>query len=301
MDLPGSIESDGSLFLSWRGCGHFDILMGDVNISIDPYLFGEHLENAKAIFDYIFVSHEHFDHCHPKTLRKLCQGNRFKKLFVCVGALSPDEPIDEKYGDAAFSRDLPLDKHIPREMIQVVYPKYSIENDRTFPEPNELSLGPLRVEVVESGENARPDLPTCGYLISHTEKNVSFYHSGDLHRAFPGLASLKGRVDFFIHMKTGLKKWQIFDQLLEYIEPRFLIPIHYRTDRMTDPVPEGHWPPNVSDANAFLESIREHAGEKTKVLPFTAGIQYELEMPSKKLKWEWEWINSWTIPTWRND
>lgn len=77
-----------NIYLRWWGCGAFDILFGDVNIAIDPYLFGENLANAKPIYDYIFISHEHFDHCHPKTLRKLCQGDRFKKLFVNIGCLA---------------------------------------------------------------------------------------------------------------------------------------------------------------------------------------------------------------------
>ena len=73
------------IWLRWWGCGAFDVRFGDVNIAFDPYLFGENLDNAQPIYDYIFISHEHFDHCHPKTLRKLCQGERFKRLFVPPG------------------------------------------------------------------------------------------------------------------------------------------------------------------------------------------------------------------------
>ena len=70
------------IWLRWWGCGAFDVCFGDVNIAFDPYLFGENLDNAQPIYDYIFISHEHFDHCHPKTLRRLCQGDRFKRMFV---------------------------------------------------------------------------------------------------------------------------------------------------------------------------------------------------------------------------
>ena len=112
-----------SIYLRWAGCGHFEALLGDINVCFDPYLFGEDLERAEPIFDYIFISHEHFDHCHPKTLRKLCQGDRWKKLFVPIGCLTPNEPVDEKYGDAAFARDLPITKHIPADKVQVVYPQ----------------------------------------------------------------------------------------------------------------------------------------------------------------------------------
>ena len=87
-------------FLRWWGCGAFDVMLGDVNFAFDPYLFGHNLEEIQPVYDYIFISHEHFDHCHPKTLRKLCQGKRFKKLFVSPGCVNPARPVNEKYGDA---------------------------------------------------------------------------------------------------------------------------------------------------------------------------------------------------------
>ena len=138
-------------YLKWHGCGGFEVRMGDVNIAFDPYLFGENLEKAEPIFDYIFISHEHFDHCHPRTLSRLCRGERFKKLFVNPGCISPARPIDERYGDAAFERDLPITEHIPEEKVQVVYPKYCSDTqggERRFPGPFELDLGNLHVETI---------------------------------------------------------------------------------------------------------------------------------------------------------
>lgn len=294
-----------SIYLRWWGCGAFDILFGDVNIAIDPYLFNDNLANAEPIYDYIFISHEHFDHCHPETLRQLCRGDRFKKLFVNVGCLSPQEPVDASYNGASFARDLPIDQHIPREKIGVLYPKYRTnkydrdENaERDFPGPFEVDLGPVHVEAVESGENIRPHLPTCGYLITHKEKDVSIYHMGDLHEIFPALGNLKGRVDFLVHMKLGFKDWSILPDFIDLVEPRFWIPTHYRTDRASDPIPPGHWPPNIDDPAAFIEEIREHVGERTRVLPFTAGVQYEVQLPSKQVQWRWQWVNSWDTPPW---
>ncbi|MEZ4867228.1 MAG: MBL fold metallo-hydrolase [Caldilineaceae bacterium] len=293
-----------SIYLRWWGCGAFDILFGDVNIAIDPYLFDDNLAKAEPIYDYIFISHEHFDHCHPATLRKLCQGERFKKLFVNVGCMTPQEPIDESYRGASFARDLPIDQHIPSEKIQVLYPKYRTDahragEKRSFPGPFEVDLGPVHVEAVESGENIQPHLPTCGYLITHAEKDVSIYHMGDLHEVYPALGQLKGRVDFLVHMKLGFKDWSILPQFLDYVEPRNWIPTHYRTDRKSDPIPEGHWPPNIDDPAAFIEDLRDHIGDRTRILPFTAGVQYEVELPAKRVNWRWQWYNSWSTPPWQ--
>ncbi len=194
-------------FLRWWGCGAFDVILGDVNIAFDPYLFNENLEGAEPIYDYIFISHEHFDHCHPPTLQKLCRGDRFKKIFVSSGCVTPAQPIDKTYGDAAFERDLPITKYLPEEKVQVLYPKYLNDSQgegRRFPGPFEADLGAIQVETIESGESAHPHIPTCGYLVTHKAKNISVLHTGDLHTPYPALKNIQGRVDFFIHMKLGL-------------------------------------------------------------------------------------------------
>ena len=295
-----------NIYLRWWGCGAFDARFGDVNITFDPYLFNQNLADAEPIYDYIFISHEHFDHCHPATLRKLCCGTRFKKLFVNPGCITPAQPINEKYGDAAFERDLPITKHVPADKVQILYPKHLNSRQgtsRSFQGSEILDLGTICVETIESGENQTPDLPTNGYLITHLAKNVSILHIGDLHEPYPALANLRGKVDFLIHMKLGLGKG-LADRLIELIEliqPRFMVPTHYRTDRKSDPIPEGHWPPNVTDEMAFIESIREIVREKTQILPFTAGIEYEVEMPEKQVIWKWDWYNTWTIPPWREN
>ena len=289
-----------NIFLRWWGCGAFDVRFGDINIAFDPYLFNQNLADAQPIYDYIFISHEHFDHCHPVTLRKLCQGKRFKKLYVNLGCITPATPIKEKYGDAAFDRDLPITKHVAAEKVKILYPKHLNGNNgtsRSFQGSDTLELGPIQVETIESGENQSPDLPTNGYLITHTTKSVSILHIGDLHEPYPALENFSGKVDFLIHMKLGLGKGieHKLVELIDLIQPQYMLPTHYRTGRKSDPIPEGHWPPNVTDA------IREIVGDRTQVLPLTAGIEYEVEMPMKKIIWKWDWFNTWTIPPWRED
>ena len=293
-----------NIFMRWWGCGAFDVRFGDINIAFDPYLFNQNLADADPIYDYIFISHEHFDHCHPVTLRKLCQGNRFKKLYVNPGCITPAEPIREKYGDAAFDRDLPITKHVSADKVEILYPKHlNINNGstRSFQRSETITLEHIQVETIESGENQSADLPTNGYLITHTTKNVSILHIGDLHDPYPALENLKGNVDFLIHMKLGLGQGieHKLVELIDLIQPQYLIPTHYRTDRKSDPIPEGHWPPNVTDEMAFIEAIREIVGERTQILPFTAGIEYEVEMPNKQVIWKWDWFNTWTVPPWR--
>ncbi len=195
------------LYFKWWGCGAFDILSDDVNVAFDPYLFGDNLDNAEPVYYYIFISHEHFDHCHPKSLTRLCDGPRFKRLYVCPGCVYPNEPITENYGHAALERDLPITKYVPEEKVSIVYP--GIRDDkqagrpwegttgkRELPGPHTLDLGDIDVEVIESGENQRADLTTNGYLVRLESADLSVLHIGDLHEPYAGLEQLRGRVDF---------------------------------------------------------------------------------------------------------
>lgn len=300
--------------LRWWGCGAFDILSDEVNVAFDPYLFGDNLDNAEPIYDYIFISHEHFDHCHPKSLEKLCAGDRFKHLYVCPGCIHPNVPIAENYGHAALERDLPITRYVAEDKTTTVYPgiRDDLQTGRTWegttgkrelPGPHSLDLGEIEVEIIESGENQRADLTTNGYLVHYKTSNLSVLHIGDLHEPYPELQKLRGRVDFLVHMKVGVRTPgkegnHKLRRLADLIRPRYFIPIHYRTDRLSDPIPRGNWPPDVTDVAAYIENMRAAVGERTTVLPFTAGVKYEVELPAKKVIWKWEWRDSWTEPTW---
>ena len=203
------------MHLRWSGCGGFEARFPSVGIAFDPYFFGEALAAAEPVYDYIFITHEHFDHCHPPTLERLCRGDRFRRLYVSPGCVHPARPVAEVYGDAAFERDLPITKSVPRDRVKVMYPiaKSSlIGANREFPANAGLDLHGIAVEVVESGENASPD---------------------------------------------------------------------------------------VTDANAFVEWIRAQVGGRTTVLPFTAGVWYEIALPSLEVVWKWNWRRTWDVPPWR--
>ena len=309
--MPGTVtgrSGSGTMHLRWSGCGGFEARFPSVNVAFDPYFFGEALTAAEPVYDYLFITHEHFDHCHPPTLQRLCRGDRFRRLYVSPGCVDPAQPVAQIYGDAAFERDLPITKSVAPDHVQVLHPWITsslVGAGREFPSRRPRDLEGIAVEVVESGESASPELPTCGYLVTDLETSVSVYHTGDLHEPYPELASLAGKVDYLIHMKTGMTEWEgdeqtdRLHQLVDWVRPRFLIPTHYRTDRRSDPIPHGTWPPDVTDANAFVEWIRAQVGGKTTVLPFTAGVWYEVGLPSLDVIWKWNWRRTWDVPPWR--
>ena len=164
------------------------------------------------------------------------------------------------------------------------------------------------MDIIESGENQRPDLPNCGYLVTVRDPGVSFLHTGDLTEPYRALEKLRGRVTYLIHMKLGLTEWGGEDrtdkllQCIDAVQPEFLIPIHYRTDRASDPIPHGTWPPDVTDVGAFIEWIREAAGSQNPRLALHGGRwNTKSNCPRKRVLWKWNWFNTWTTPSWRND
>ncbi len=283
-------------FIRWWGCASVEIVLADTNLVIDPYVHPN-----EPIYDYIFCTQEHFDHFHRETLLELCKGQRFKKMIVNIGCVSPGQPIEKVYGAAALTSGLPAD-FLPQDQLQVLYPKYLKGEGRSFEGPFEIQLGRLAVEAVESGEEPSPDIPSNGYLITDTITNLSFYHTGDLWDTYPNLEKLKDRVDFLFHMKMGWNgRWDLLKQLVEYVRPRHFVPIHYRTDSVSYPIPrlysydepieeqvKKHWIPDIDDPNAYIETLREHIGALTQITPLTAGRSYEILMPSKTIRWEWK-------------
>jgi L-ascorbate metabolism protein UlaG (beta-lactamase superfamily) len=283
--------------MRWAGTGSFEVRFPDVAFAIDPNYVGTGaLDRAQPEFDYIFCSHEHFDHCNPPSLAKLCRGPRFKRLFVSPGCLRPDLSLGQKYGDVQMLETchLPITKHVPAGVVQTVEPQIlsvslrpaaapppqmeeepqlSDEGRRTKEAAGVLTyklshfgaraeaqvlgspaleLEGLTVHTFESGEST-------GYLVTHVASGVTIMHTGDMHEPYVELAAFAGKVDFLIHTPSasGIDIAGRLHNLVDWVRPRNLIPIHYRTDRKSDPVLGGESPPNVSDENAYMEWIRE--------------------------------------------
>jgi len=281
----------------WWGCAAVEISISDLNLVIDPYIKPE-----KPKYDYIFCTQEHFDHYHKDTLVKLCKGNVFKKLIVNVGCVSPAAVYEDdlaiwNWGPPSF---------VPKEKLQVLYPKYRKDEAKVFPGPFDMKLGRLVVEGVESGETPSPDIPSLGYLITDTISGLSFYHTGDIWESYPAMEKLKGKVDFLFHMKAGWdRRLNILRRMIEYVHPKYLIPIHYRPeDTQLYPIPRNYtfdekddtrfkkgWVPDLDDPAAYVEEIRDAVGNLTRVVNITAGKRYEIEAPSKKIRWKWRFLS----------
>ncbi|MBI3468951.1 MAG: MBL fold metallo-hydrolase [Planctomycetes bacterium] len=272
-----------------------EVNVGDVSFVFDPYI-----KPDEPRFDYIFCSHDHYDHCHEETLKKLIgPGNkRFQMLFAsrgCFYASRLESP--NNWGDTMLS-DL---QFVPREKCIALYPKYRHEEDPEFGGPTEVTVGRLRVEGFHSGEDPHPmrmyntevelsfaelagPWPNMGYLVTDTATGRPFAHTGDIWKSFPRMQQMRGKVDVLFY---PLGKLPLEEKLkmMDYIRPKIAVPTHYRLFEPDFPIPAdfprggnpyaspetlrqfclGHWYPSPDDPPKEIAEHREKFQGLTRV------------------------------------
>jgi len=302
----------GEVAVTWWGCMSVEVNLGDVNIAFDPYV-----KPDQPKFDYIFCSHDHYDHCHEGTVRKLAKGGRLKMLFAsrgCFYASRIDGP--NNWGDTMLA-DL---SYVPRDRCMALYPKYRHENDPEFPGPSEVTIGRLRVEGFRSDEDPQPGKmyrgkgytelagpwPNMGYLVTDTVTGRSFAHAGDIWKAYPQMKNMRGKVDvlFYPLGKLNLTEKK---KMMDYIRPKIAVPTHYRLLEKDFPIPAnydtkltekelyadpellkkaclGHWYPSPADPPKEIIAQREALKGFTRVVELKAGVRYVLPRDLNELK-----------------
>ncbi len=265
---PAAGAPADEIAVTWWGCMSFEVSIGELSLVFDPYV-----KPNTPRFDYIFCSHDHYDHGHEATLRKLVAGpgaKRLKMLFAarcCFYASRLQGPNN-------FS-DNPLTDlgYVPRDKAMALYPKY---RDRVGPHvrpeakqafyhgPTEATLGRLRVEGIRSHEDTQafpkelkrdPALagpwPNMAYLITDTKTGFSIAHLGDIWNAYPEMKRLRGKVDVLVYPlgKLPLKEKL---KMMDYIRPKIAIPTHYRLFEDDFPIP-ANWDRKLSTGQLYRD------------------------------------------------
>jgi hypothetical protein len=297
------------LVLTWWGNATLAIMSGQRSIVIDPYY-----HPLEPSFEYIFSTHEHYDHAYPETIKRLITGKNFKKAILPRSCLYPSTRF--------FSRQLAF---LEPEQYQIFYPKYfdhSVsraqdteyvghslelvkERDSPFPGPDELWLDDWHVVGFEMvGEDAEVPfpivgpMPQLGYFIEDLRSGVSFYHFGDNHWTYPEMGAIRGKVDimFLPIGKMGLEEDA---KALDYMEPKVVIPVHWRYPGDDYPIPhlyENYEPPDQqirgyhlphpgsppypgqpSSPFEYIAGLKEIVDDRsTELVQIQAGIPYEI-------------------------
>ncbi|MBD3319425.1 MBL fold metallo-hydrolase [Candidatus Woesearchaeota archaeon] len=186
------------LEIHWKGHDCFSIKTSKGIIYIDPFELKETTHDA----DYIFITHEHFDHCHPESIGKI-----IKEDTIIIA--TPD--CQSKLSSFRFKALHPV-------------------------EPNKnYTIGELNIETVPSYNTNKfrsPGQPfhpkedgKVGYLI--TIDNKRLYHAGDTDH----IAEMKDlhNIDIaFVPVSgTYVMTAQEAAEAVNNFRPALAIPMHY--------------------------------------------------------------------------
>lgn len=301
--------AEKEIAVTWWGCMSVEVSLGDIRLVFDPYV-----KPVEPRFHYIFASHDHYDHCHEATLRKLIRPDSpFEMLFASRGCFyasrldSPNNWSNTPLSDLAF---------VPREKAVALYPKFDdavnshFRHGVTFGGPTELVTGRIRVEAFRSHEHPVPakryrdlvelkgDFPNLGYLVTDLASGFSVAHPGDIWNAYPAMEEMRGKVDILFYPlgKLNLAEKKM---MMDYIRPRIAIPTHYRLPEPDFPIPAlyledmtdedvgksednlrkaslGHWYPSPPDPPAEIAAQREAFKGLTRLVELKAGVRYVL-------------------------
>jgi L-ascorbate metabolism protein UlaG (beta-lactamase superfamily)/N-acetylneuraminic acid mutarotase len=266
------LRRTNEIAITWWGNMSVEVNLGEVNLVFDPYI-----KPAEPRFQYIFVSHPHYDHCHEPTLRQLVPpGSPIEMLFAargCFYASRVDGP--NNWSDTPLS-DLGFVRH---GKARTLYPTYNdtvnshIKKGELFDGPTEFTTGRIRVETFRSHEDPAPkktssgdtgaltgSFPNLGFLVTDLKTGRSFAHTGDIWNAYPEMEKMRGKVDvlFYPLGKLGIAEKT---KMMDYIRPKIAIPTHYRLLEPDFPIPPLYLTdmPNMSDAEICKseETIRK--------------------------------------------
>ncbi|MGI8912445.1 MAG: MBL fold metallo-hydrolase [Chloroflexota bacterium] len=298
----------------WWGCAGIEVAVGDDTLLFDPYL-----RPTEPRAQHIVISHEHYDHCHGPTLRRLTAPGAFQFLLASKACFHAPE-LATPAGDAPHRLEF-----IPADQKSACFPHY--RSGSTVPDgPTQVRLGRWLIEGVESGEapkHYKDGRPTgaafvqVGYLATDTITGFSIYHPGDLHDTFPMMEQLRGKVQIMCY-PLG-KTRAIETAVVDLIRPRWLVPIHYRLDEPAFPIPfdvdasaltaanpktgarlpgasddayaremailmRGHWYPTPEDPLALITDIQQRLGTLATFVTLTAGKRYPVDTGTGRIE-----------------
>ncbi len=186
-----------------------------LSFAFDPYDLKEDMP-----VDYIFISHPHFDHCDPTSIRRMLKSTT--KIIApqcCAKELEP------------FSDQVQLitdkEKHQEKALIYWTVPAYNIDKFRT---PNEV-FHPK-------------ELGGVGFIVE--VDRARFYHAGDTDH-IPEMDELKKITVAFLPISgTFVMTVEEAIEAAKAFEPKLVIPMHY-----------GKLLGSPAEANRFSQQLTE--------------------------------------------
>ncbi|ABE52416.1 MBL fold metallo-hydrolase [Methanococcoides burtonii] len=194
----------GNVSIEWLGHAGFIFRGQKKVIYIDPYQIPDEISPEDEA-DIILLTHEHFDHCNPDSIRKI-RGSMTTTLI-------PENMSLQFKGDA----------------------RRIIEGDKL---KGDLAIKGVNIEVVPSYNLNKPNHPRgegVGYIVEL--EGIKIYHAGDSD-LIPEMAEIHADVALLpISADFTMSEEEAADATVS-IGPKIAIPMHYGLVDGTDADPE---------------------------------------------------------------
>lgn len=192
----------GGMSITWLGHSSFEIKNADYVTYTDPYVLPAQPDTA----DYIFISHNHFDHCSPDQVKKI-QVREITKIVSTIDCV-------RNLTGRTFSLDPGQSEFVSFEnKVKVTF--YNAYNDY-----HEKSKGAgMLIELNESSDGS-------GSLVK------KIYHAGDT-GLIPDFSSLTNeKIDVLMVPIGGTYTMNVQEaaEAAKIIKPKVVIPMHYNSD-----------------------------------------------------------------------
>jgi L-ascorbate metabolism protein UlaG (beta-lactamase superfamily) len=167
-----------------------------LRFAFDPYSI-----NGEETVDYIFISHKHYDHCDPVSIRKLVGKNT-----KIIAPASCEHELEEFSGQVELVSD--KEKHSVKQLTYWTVPAYNLNKFRT---PSEVF-------------HTR-DLGGVGFVVEIGK--IRFYHAGDTDHV-PEMDTLK-KIDVAFLPISGTYVMTLEEAIeaARTIKPKVVVPMHY--------------------------------------------------------------------------
>jgi L-ascorbate metabolism protein UlaG (beta-lactamase superfamily) len=173
----------------WLGHASFQIMVGSSQvIYIDPFQLGDNLPKA----DYIFITHDHYDHCSPEDIAKI-----FKPETQIIAPASVGAKLDLPIRAIEVGEKIALDKNLKVQAVPSYNPK-----KKFHPKENE----------------------NVGYLI--TIDGETLYHAGDTD-LIPEMKDIKADIALLPVGGNYTMNAEEAAKAANMINPKIAVPMHY--------------------------------------------------------------------------
>lgn len=219
--------------ITWWECASVELNISGATILIDP------LFPFYRSADIILVTHVHWDHCHPATIKRIIEASG-DRLRLIIGS----------------------------KQCEDIFREFTIKKEVLAGRSETIKHLGLSIGTVPSYE----DETDVGYIIRDLQTGLSVMHMGDSTRYtedFPKISDID-----YLCLSMGKMSYEDMISFIKAVKPRYLIPMHYVPTKGAFLGEHGYSYPSPENPSEYINELIERMEQnniETEVLALYPG------------------------------